>query len=99
MGNNYIMFKVKDKPSHPIVKALRQIHPNWYDEGILFYCHSLASIAGDLSIRNLEIKHSGWTWNGYFIACNTKDAVERIKAGNGAYFRLPKSITEHERGF
>lgn len=60
-----ISFTVKDKPKHPIVKALREAEGNKWDDGNIVYMP-----------HNTE--HCGWSIDGYWIGYTIKSSVERL---------------------
>lgn len=67
-GHSYISFVVKEKPDHPLVKALRESHPTRFDDGLIIYASHWATDAG-------------WTWDGFWIGFTLKEAIKTIKEG------------------
>jgi len=59
-------FKIRDRPNHPIVKALRKANGNKYDESELVYMPRFS-------------QDWGWLIDGYFIAYNRQGAITAIK--------------------
>jgi len=64
-----ISFIVKDKPKHPIVKALREAEGSNWDNSEMVY-------------MPYNTEYCGWCVDGFFIGYTIKSAVERLKSGN-----------------
>jgi hypothetical protein len=68
-GESYNCFYAKDKPKHPIVKALKEKYGNAFDEGYLVYASTFSDCCG-------------WTIDGYFINYTIKSSVKCINDGS-----------------
>jgi hypothetical protein len=62
-----IQFRLKDKPNHPIVKAIKEYEPNMYSEN-------------DLIVYSPHFDSTcGWTIEGHFLGFTKTEVVETYK--------------------
>jgi len=65
-----IIFKLKDKPKHPIVMAIKKYEPDMYNENdLIIYSPHFDST-------------SGWTINGHFLGFTIMEVIETYKRHN-----------------
>jgi hypothetical protein len=71
-GHSYISFNVKDKPSHPLVKALKEVYKKDLDEVFIIYASHWATDAG-------------WTIDGFWFGFTLAEAIKNVKEGKFNY--------------
>jgi hypothetical protein len=62
-----VQFRLKDKPNHPIVKAIKKYEPDVFGDNDLIVYYPPSS------------ETCGWTIEGYFLGFTISEVLERYK--------------------